>query len=352
MDIGISHHHSGRVDEGEYTPAEIYCDYGEEYEGIHLVLNQMSHEGGPSIWHLNQDIILSLGLIREENTWVCPQDGYIQVARLNLADDDTPTLMEMKAEYLKDYLCAREMGIHMTSFYCREVISENAKDINWEEDEYKKENGAIRWEGRVIAIHEGGDPFGEKMAIFHVERTDVDENDDIPDISGIPTDENTKGESWERKFEGKKLYRILGELWKNQWIEPGKKSPKVRGDRIPSSVYFIIDSEGTKINGDDLIHSGKWLWFRPEVIMALCHRRGGPLTFYSQDTGSVSCSYGDNIHFGVNDLCYINVYAKDIGIQPEWQQQIWAGYNITVTPEGGVSKELLASQVKASPANT
>ena len=46
----------------------------------------------------------------------------------------------------------------------------------------------------------------------------------------------------------------------------------------------------------------------------------------------------------------MNVYAKDVGLLPDWQQQIWAGYNIT--PEGGVSTELRASQVRARPADT
>ncbi|MBA7556361.1 hypothetical protein ES705_49066 [subsurface metagenome] len=35
---------------------------------------------------------------------------------------------------------------------------------------------------------------------------------------------------------------------------------------------------------------------------------------------------------------------------PDWQQKIWAGYNIS--PEGKVSKELLASQMEAVPAST
>jgi hypothetical protein len=35
---------------------------------------------------------------------------------------------------------------------------------------------------------------------------------------------------------------------------------------------------------------------------------------------------------------------------PEWQQKLWSGYN--VSPEGKVSEELLASQMKADPANT
>jgi len=33
---------------------------------------------------------------------------------------------------------------------------------------------------------------------------------------------------------------------------------------------------------------------------------------------------------------------KDIAYLPEWQQRIWSAFN--VSPEGGVSDELLASQ--------
>jgi hypothetical protein len=138
--------------------------------------------------------------------------------------------------------------------------------------------------------------------------------------------------------------------WSNELILPGKHSPKVRGDEVTSTVYFIIDADGSKVRGEDLIEAGKWLWFKPDVMMALSHRRGGALSFYTAQTGSVSCSHGYGVHFGVNELGYINVYAKDIGLLPEWQQQIWAGYNIT--PEGGVSSELLASQVRAEPADT
>jgi hypothetical protein len=52
----------------------------------------------------------------------------------------------------------------------------------------------------------------------------------------------------------------------------------------------------------------------------------------------------------VNNLGRVNVYAKDIGYQPQWAQTIWAGFN--VGPEGGVSTELLQAQAEGSPANT
>lgn len=350
MDIGISHQHRGYVENGAYIPADVYKDYRSEFEAIHLVLEQTSHDDAPHTWHLNQELVLSLGLKREGNSWLRPMDGYAEVARLKETEEGRPFLLEIKSQYLKDYLCARKMALYMTHYYSRDQIVTDASSITWTDGISSENNETDRWEGGVIQIHEGGEPFGGKMAVFHVERTDVDEADDVPDISGIPTDENTTGESWEKEFEGRKLFRILGELWRNEIIDPGKHSSIVRGDDVPSNVYFIIDAEGTRVCGKDLIDSGKWLWFKPELMMALYHRRGGSLSFYTAQTGSVSCSYGYGVHFGVNNLGLVNVYAKDVGLLPEWQQQIWAGYNIA--PEGGVSSELLASQVRAKPAET
>jgi hypothetical protein len=241
-------------------------------------------------------------------------------------------------------------GVLAVGLPVRDAIVSDASFITWGNGRKSDRTEADRWEGCVIPIHEGGDPYGEKMAVSHVSRMDVDETEDVPDISGIPTDKNTKSTSWEKSFEGKKLYRILGQLWRNEWIEPGKQSPKVRRDEIQVTVFFTIDAEGSKVRGDQLINSGKWLWFKPDVVMALSHRRGGSLQFYTRYTGSIACAIGCSVHFGINALGYVNVYAKDIGVLPEWQQQIWAAHNIT--PEGGVSDELLASQVKAEPANT
>jgi hypothetical protein len=46
----------------------------------------------------------------------------------------------------------------------------------------------------------------------------------------------------------------------------------------------------------------------------------------------------------------VNVYAKDIGYSSEWEQQVWAGFNLV--PDGGVSTELLAAQAEGEPAST
>ena len=75
------------------------------------------------------------------------------------------------------------------------------------------------------------------------------------------------------------------------------------------------------------------------------------MRWYTRDTGGVRCSPTSSFTaFGVNKLGFVNVYAKDIGCLPEWQQKLWAGFNIS--PEGGVSEELLAAQAKGIPAET
>jgi hypothetical protein len=52
----------------------------------------------------------------------------------------------------------------------------------------------------------------------------------------------------------------------------------------------------------------------------------------------------------MNKLGIVNAFAKDIALLPEWQQKIWSGDNIS--SEGGVSEELLDSQMRAMLANT
>ena len=206
-----------------------------------------------------------------------------------------------------------------------------------------------RWEGRISEIHEGGMPFGESMAVSHFTRTDVDPEEDVPTF-GLPTDDSIISNSWTKKYRGKKLYIIEGEFWRKEWIDPAITSPLVREDEEMPTVFFITDAEGKRESKESLIHGGRWLWFRPEVVMALTHYRGGSLSWYTRYTGSVSCSPDYEVTFGINPLGLINVYAKDIGLLPEWQQKIWAGYN--VAPDGKVSKELLKSQVEAQPADT
>lgn len=352
----INHSNAGYYQDEKYTPCDVYEGQANEFtgsnefQGLQLVLEQHINSDELAEWHLHQDFVTTLGLKREGDNWVSPNEGYIQVARLQKNKTGKPFLLEVHAEHLKDYLCARNMGLYIASYFSRDVVVNDVSFISWENGSCSNENEYERWEGRIQKIHEGGFPFGEKAAVFHIARTDVDETDDIPDISDIPTGENTKSNSWERKFEGRQLYTVIGELWRSDWIEPAQTSPRVRRDKNPPTIFFIVNEQGNKESSNTLAKGGKWLWFKPDVIMALAHRRGGRISWYTKDTGSVRCSPDYDVHFGIKNLGLVNIYAKDVALLPEWQQQVWAGYNIA--PDGGVSAELLASQVRAEPANT
>lgn len=349
MDVGIIHDHGSYVDNGIYHQSDIYEDYEGKFTGIHLLLAQRGNSAEQGVWHLHQDIVIAFGLKREGDIWVCPDEGYIDVAHLKRRENGSPYLLEIRAEYLKDYLCARNMALYITLYRNREIIVDNPSFIKWTDNPISEKSKGDRWEGRVVEIHEGGNPFGAKTAVFHVSRTDVDPEEDVPTFD-FPTDENTVSKSWTKEDKGRKLYVVQGELWRNEWVNPSDLSPRIRGDKTPATVFFITDSSGTRESSDTLDKHGRWLWFKPDVIMALAHRRGGALQWYTQDTGGVKCSPDYNVHFGINQLGLINVYAKDISLLPEWQQKIWAGYN--VSPDGKVSEELLASQVRAVPAST
>ena len=52
----------------------------------------------------------------------------------------------------------------------------------------------------------------------------------------------------------------------------------------------------------------------------------------------------------INNSDLITVYAYDIAKLPSWEQHVWVAYN--TAPEGKVSTELLASQVRVQPAST
>jgi hypothetical protein len=345
MDIGVSACHKPSVSSDTYEPADVYCDG----LGVHLVLDQKVNQLQPSVWHLHQDLVLALGLKRESDVWVSPNEGYIEVVRLRRNEDGTAAVIEIRAEFLKDYLCARAMKLRISSYRSRTCTVEDASHIKWDTLPIEEHSATDNWQGGIVDIHEGGHRFGVPTTVIHLGRSAVDTEEDVP-VYGLPTDSEV--ESTKRKiiYKGKKLFVVKGELWRNEWINPAPASQRVRRDAVPATVFFITDAQGTRESRDTLVGGGRWLWFRPDVMMSLAHRRGGDLRWYTRDTGSVRCSPDDPVDFGVNRLGLVNVYAKDIALLPDWQQQIWAGHN--VAPEGGVSEELLSSQMQSRPADT
>ena len=244
------------------------------------------------------------------------------------------------------------MGLFVATYTNHDLIMKNRDIVDWDNssiniDKIDKLNS--HWSGIIREINKQGAPYGEKAALIHMERTDEFEDVDIPTL-GLPNENNEKVTYSEKTFTGERNYYIRGELWKNHWITPGEKSLIIGDDKTDYPIYYIAEADGSHITKDKLNDSGRWLWFSPKCINSLLEQRDGKLVWYTKDTGRVGANDEGLVHFGINKLGFINVFAKDISYLPLWQQKIWVSFNIQ--PDGGVSKELLMAQVKANPATT
>lgn len=350
-DVSLGHDNRPYADEGGYKEAGNFEHYTNGLAGKYLVLQQYFDYGGEKPeWHLSQDIVLALGLWKKGDNWFLPKENYLKVACLKRNAEGRPVCLEIRAEHLKDYLAARKSGILLSRFHSRRIITPDCSKIGWKEDDKQTEiKEQHRWEGRCYAIHEGScSPYGSQMAVFHMGRSDVDYKEDVPTY-GLPTDDNVWSDKKTLNYKGRKLYYVSGELWKTEWVTPALKSPRVRGDKIESTVPFIVDNTGNTLCSAELEESGRYLWFKPTLVQTILGYPKAILGWYTEDTGQLGLM-GRGVHFGINSEGFINVYAKDIALLPEDDKKIWVSHNIS--PEGGVSKELLQSQMEARPANT
>jgi len=330
-----------------YHRADEFHTYPEDVKGTHLVLCQRGTQNEHQEWHPHPDLVLGLNLKREGDVWLAVEEGYAPVIRLSRNPDGAPDLLEIRSEHLKDFLAAINACLCVSTYRSREVIIAEKPDFPWSENPTVAEIEGQKWQGSITAINEHGLRFGEEIAVLHVGRKNFDMGQDVPEV-GIEDDFET--ESSTRQVRGTKLFRVWGELWKVEFIEPGLHSPRVRHDDVSSQVFFCIDGAGNRKSADELGRRGQWLWFRPDVINKALEFRGSMLRWYTAQTGGIDFGAGGNVPFGVNDLGLVNVYAKDIGNSHIWQQQIWVGFN--VAPDGGVSRELLMAQAQGTPAHT
>lgn len=342
----------GYVHQGVYVPSDQRPLDDPAVPGhiIPLVLEAEQIGSWPAEWHLHQDFTLTLQLRRDGDRWVAPREGYREAARLLRDADGAPARLDVAQEFLLDYLTARDMGLRLVTFHQRQEIQATDPQFTWTGTRWAEESSSEdSFDGWITEIHAGtGFGFGERMFVSHVARTDVDATDEVP-ILGPPTEENTVITTGTRAVGGARAYRINSERYRNEWIDPKGVSHRVRHDPEPQHVQFPVDATGLtqplKKYGD-----GYWLWFRPSLIPAVLALRDSRLRWYTRDTGALVPSPDHGLHFGVNTLGLINVYGKDVAKLPNWLQQIFAAH--AVRPDGGVSAELLASQVHTRPAET
>ncbi|NHN77677.1 hypothetical protein HA520_10335 [Azotobacter chroococcum] len=349
-DIGIGHTVAPYAySDGHYSPIDEYQYNDKEPIGINLVFEHPQPVVGGRQWILNPDLVVALGLIKEGPNWVRPEEDFVVVAREMVDSDGSHRLIEIKREFLIDYLAARGLSLRLSYYRQRVENVASLKDSLYaglNEIQEQREGG--RYELRIKELDA---VFGGSWALFRMWRTDVDEEEDAP-IMGPETNDNTASESAKGHRSGYPGVRVEGEFWRDEWIEHQGKSTRVRGDQDQNLPHFIVDTDGSRkfsaeLNDQDI---GRWLWFRPSVVTELLTHRGFSLKWYTAETGAINSTSGYSTHFGINASELITVYAYDIAKLPAWEQFLWAASN--VAPEGKVSAELLASQVKAQPADT
>lgn len=184
-------------EDGYYSTIEQYQWNDKEPIGIHLVFEHPQPVVGGTLWVLNPDLVVALRLIKEGNNWVRPEENFVVVAREVLDDKGEQRLIEIKREFLLDYLAARNLYLKL-SYYRQRVENvpalENSEYAGLEGHQEERDDG--RYE---LLIRNLNDVFGGSWAMFRAWRTDVDEEEDAP-VMGPESNENTDYE----KSEGNK----------------------------------------------------------------------------------------------------------------------------------------------------
>ena len=348
--IGISHDAQPYAyNDGYYSSIEQYQYNDKEPIGVHLVFEHPQPVIGGRLWILNPDLVVALHLIKEGTNWVRPEENFVVVARETLDEKGEHRLIEIKREFLLDYLAARNLSLRLSYYRQRVENVDSLEDSEYSNlaDEQEQRDGG-RFELRIRSLN---DFFGGSWALFRAWRTDVDEDEDAP-VMGPENNENTDYESSQGHRGGYEGIRVEGEFWRDEWIEHQGQSKRVRGDADINLPQFIVETDGTRMASIDLNNEdiGRWLWFRSNIVNELLGLRGFTLDWYTAETGGIRSTSGYVTHFGINPSDLITVYAYDVARLDAWEQHIWAVHN--VLPDGKVSNELLASQVKAQPAST
>lgn len=349
-DIGIGHTVAPYAyEDGYYATIDQYQYNDKEPIGVNLVFEHPQPVVGGKQWILNPDLVVALRLIKDGTNWVRPEEDFVVVAREHFDKNGEHRLIEIKREFLIDYLAARNLSLRL-SYYRQRV--ENVPSLEGSEyadlKAHEEERNSGRFELRISNIN---DVFGGSWAIFRAWRTDVDEDEDAP-VMGPENDHNTGHESSTGERGGYEGVRVEGEFWRDEWIDHQAHSVRVRGDTDTNLPQFIVATDGKRMASSELNNEdiGRWLWFRSSVVTDLLGHRGFALRWCTAETGKICSTSGYATHFGINSADLITVYAYDIARLAAWEQHVWAANN--VAPEGKVSSELLMAQVKAEPAST
>lgn len=103
-ELGIGQEVTPYAYDDYYLPIDQYQYNDKEPIGVHLVFDHPQPVVGGRLWILNPDLVVALHLIREGVNWVRPEENFVVVAREVLNEKGEHLSIEIKREFLLDYL--------------------------------------------------------------------------------------------------------------------------------------------------------------------------------------------------------------------------------------------------------
>lgn len=272
------------VDKGHYCkPGEYYFDSSKgETAGEHAVFNFSIHGSKPNDPVLNQDLVMALHLVRDGDKWVRPEEANAVIIR-QVRNENEIVRIEILTEVLKDYLCARNMGLYIEEFRHRQEHTVETVPYPWSDSgtavERYADDGQYTWKG------------------------------------------------WLFNQDGYK--RVEGQLWKQHWVNPACFSSRIWGDG-DESIEYIVASDGTRhtiSTLDDDRYGAIYLFFDAHIISRLRERQIS-VEWVSRDVLDVTLPGHTAFQCGLSKSGNIFVIAADIARLEVWAQRIWARENL------------------------
>jgi hypothetical protein len=159
----VMHHGSDGAwaDENEFHPPGSYDG---DSRVLYPVLQRSFETGEPIQWDMLQELEVGLKLFRIGDQWVRPEENDLEVATLERNSTGRPEVVRIRAEHLRDYLCAKKAALLLTGFCVREAVEQKFPGLRWKSNRRDRHFEGGEWEGTCMPIHEGGQPYKTKRA--------------------------------------------------------------------------------------------------------------------------------------------------------------------------------------------
>lgn len=293
------------VDQGNYCkPGVYYFDSrnGEE-AGEYSVFKFCTGGGETCELQINQDLVAALQLIPKGDSWIRPAEGGQIVIRLGKNDKGVVVRAEIRTEYLRDYLCARGMGLYIEEFRHRQEQNRDGQSILWQNSPViecrmsRCGNGKYEWKGWMFK-HQDGNSWDDTQSIS---------SEVLPEPQ---------------------YYRVEGQLWKQFWINPALRSERVAGDDSGFEYYVMPNGERHTISPlDDDEFGHVYLFFRSDLVTHALSA-GLQVAWDARDVFSISFPSGQNVLLGISSEGTYFCISADVARLASWEQKLLHDDNI------------------------